>query len=349
MTRILYCVLNWGLGHATRSIPVIRALQDAGCEVEIASDGGPLTLLRKTFPTCITHTLPAYDIRYPSRSVVINAITQLRKMRRAAYAERQAITEILKTNTYDAIVSDNRYGCHHPSVPSVLITHQLRNLATSSIISKPGEWIVDSYLRHFDAIWVPDTPDRILSGKMTDMISPKLRFIGHLSDQHHIPMPAQYEIAAILSGPEPQRTYLEQEILTQLVAHSGRSVLVRGVVADLPQEQHDNVTILPYADRTLVNKILNSASVVVCRTGFSSLMDLLQTGTRAVLIPTPGQPEQEYLGERLRDHKQFVVQQQGKSDISAAYQALISRDTTPPPSVAKQELLTRAVTELLGR
>lgn len=313
--KILYCVLNWGLGHATRSIPVIKALQAKGYVVDLASDGNPLILLQKTFPECRSHTLRSYNVHYPTGSVLLNVLSQSLRILKAVRTEHRQISDIISSQHYDAIISDNRYGCYHPSIPSILITHQLSNLAETSILNFTGERYVEAQLQHFDEIWIPDTPDRILSGRMTKTHRENIRFIGHVSDQERVSMPKEYEVAAILSGPEPQRTKLETEILTQLSSYPAPCALVRGIVRDEPVRYEGNVTIYPYMDRKGINTLLNSSEVVVCRTGYSSLMDLLQVGTKAILIPTPGQPEQIYLGERLSGHPQFVIQKQGQVDI----------------------------------
>ncbi len=325
--RILYCVLNWGLGHASRSIPVIRTLLDEGYTVTLASDGGPLELLRRTFPSLEYHALPSYNIHYPSRHVLINALSQLHKMLLAVRAEHKVINRLMAEYGYDLMISDNRYGCYHPAVPSVLITHQLRNLTRTAAMSKPGELLVDNYLRKFDQIWVPDTPDHALSGKMTDYASPKVRFVGYLSDVPFAPSPRRYQVAAILSGPEPQRTLLENEIRPQLPLLHGSTVLVRGVVEDAAPVMEGNLTIYPYMERKGIAMLLNSAEVIVCRTGYSSLMDLMKVGAKAILIPTPGQPEQIYLGEQLQGHQQFVVQHQGRVSIAEGVKELRTRDT----------------------
>ena len=195
---------------------------------------------------------------------------------------------------------------------------------------------------------MPDTPDRILSGKLTAMDSDQIRFIGHLSDQQYSRMPGQYTIAAIISGPEPQRTRFETELLPQLKALPGPSALARGVIAPDPVSVEGQLTIFPYLDREGVSRILNTTNIVVCRTGYSSIMDLLQVGTKAILVPTPGQPEQEYLGERLQDHPQFLVQQQGQVNIREGFPALSER-----PAVIPQHnqgmLLGQAITELQER
>ena len=345
--RILYCVLNWGLGHATRSIPVIRSLLEAGFVVEIASDGGPLRFLQRTFPELVTHILPGYNIYYPSRNVFVNALSQMLRMRKAVNAERNAIHQLIARRRYDAIISDNRYGCHHASLPSFLITHQLCNLVRTPVLSKPGEWIIARFARHFNEIWVPDTPDRALSGKMTDLDSPRMRFIGHLSDQEYHPLEMTYYIAAVLSGPEPQRAHLEREVLPQLLAFSGPCALVRGVIEEMAPEVSAQVTTYPYLDRKEVNAVLNSSEVVLCRAGYSSLMDLLQVGRKAILIPTPGQPEQEYLGKQMKGHPQFVVQKQGSIDIRLGYRELLARPAIVPAH-ANLTLLHDALQTLPG-
>jgi len=343
--HILYCVLNWGLGHATRSIPVIKALLAAGYTVDIASDGGPLAFLQKTFPDCRSFELPGYAITYPTRLVFLNAATQLRNVFRGITAEHTFIEQLFTKHKYSAIVSDNRYGCYSHTVPSVLITHQIRNLARTAVLSMLAERLVDGYLVNFDEIWVPDTPDRRLSGKLTDFRSEKVRFIGHLSDQIPAPQQHVYDIAAILSGPEPQRTRLEEELLPQLVAYSGKSVLVRGLIQDIPPGKESNVLIYSYRDRAGINTLLNTSSMIICRSGYSSLMDLVRVGTKALLIPTPGQPEQVYLGERLKNHLQFVVQQQGKVDVHAAQQELSARGA-PKQTTFEVNLLPDALTAL---
>jgi UDP:flavonoid glycosyltransferase YjiC (YdhE family) len=343
--HILYCVLNWGLGHATRSVPVIRALQTSGCAVEIASDGDPLKLLQKTFPGIVTHILPSYDIQYPSRHVLINVLSQARRMTSAISAEYEEIQKLKQARKYDAIISDNRYGCHSQALTSILISHQLRNLAHSAIISKPGEWFVDRHLKRFNEVWVPDTPDRTLSGKLTEYRSEKLHFVGHLSDQKREICEKTNLIVAMLSGPEPQRSNFEQELKTQLQTLTEPCVLVRGIVEDTKPVTIGCLTVYPFKDRSDVNALLNNSEIVICRSGYSSVMDLLQVGTKAILVPTPGQPEQEYLAERLKDHPQFVIQQQHELNVREGFRRLAERPEVTPAE-CNNKLLGDAISRI---
>jgi hypothetical protein len=180
---------------------------------------------------------------------------------------------------------------------------------------------------------------------MTEWNSPKLRFIGHLSDQEPVSMNQVYDLVAILSGPEPQRTKLEKEILPQLIRYPGKCALVRGVITDDVPKQEGSVIIFPYMDRSGVNQMLNSAEIILCRTGYSSLMDLLKVGTKAILIPTPGQPEQIYLGERLKEHSQFVVQGQGEVDVVEGVKKLRT-SRSPVQKHSADGLLAKAIRAL---
>jgi UDP-N-acetylglucosamine transferase subunit ALG13 len=328
--RILFCVLNWGLGHATRSIPVINALLRNGCHVELASDGGAALVLGKTFPDCVLHQLPGYNVRYPSRFFFVNAITQGHRIPRAMRREHARVRRILKERSFDLIISDNRYGCYHDAIRSVLITHQLRNLTGIPVVNGVVEITINRYLKHFGEIWIPDMPGRALSGKLTDIQSEEVRFIGYLSDQEPQPLHKGYDVAAILSGPEPQRGLLEQEVRQQLEFFDGHCALVRGIFDDAGTRENTRIEVIPSMTRGEINDLLNSTKVVVCRSGYSSLMDLLRVGTKAILIPTPGQPEQKYLANRLSEHPQFLVQKQGEVDIHAGVKALSMRDPVAP-------------------
>jgi UDP-N-acetylglucosamine:LPS N-acetylglucosamine transferase len=175
-----------------------------------------------------------------------------------------------------------------------------------------------------------------------------MRFVGHLSDQVRAPQEKQYDITVILSGPEPQRTKLEKEILAQLITHPGKSVLVQGVMDDHPPVLAGDITIYPYRERSGINELLNRSDVIVCRTGYSSLMDLLNVGAKAILIPTPGQPEQEYLAERMQRYEQFIVQKQGEVNIQKGVDHLKNKTITRM-TVGNDELLKNALMSLKGR
>ena len=126
MARILVSSLNWGLGHATRDIPVIRCLLDHQHEVTIAATGNALAVLRKEFPCCKSIEFPDYPLPYsPSRFFLPKFVASLPVLLRAVSEERNNLNTLLKKGRYDLIISDNRLGVYSSKIPSVFISHQL--------------------------------------------------------------------------------------------------------------------------------------------------------------------------------------------------------------------------------
>lgn len=322
---VLVAPLNWGLGHATRCIPIIDALLAQGAQVVLASDGQALTLLHHHYPTLPTLTLPPYGIRYPKRSMVYNMLGQLPRITRALYLERQKTATIVQQYGIDAIISDNRYGVYHPKVPSVVVTHQLHLQLDAAWMRRPVNGALHRLLRHFDACWVPDvmgSPN--YSGALGHPALQGLptTYVGALSRFAPISAgPKEWDVLAVLSGPEPQRQYLEQALLEQLVELPLRALLVRGRPSSTQRQlvgpqlyQQD------FMPQTALQQAFGSSQLVVVRSGYSTVLDLATLGCPQVLfVPTPGQPEQEYLAERLIQYKGYQAQTQDALDLKAAW------------------------------
>ncbi len=345
--RILFSVLDWGLGHATRSIPIIRILLAGGCEVVLASDSMALVFLREEFPRLRYYELPAYKVQYNSERIFFNAILNYSKVMTAIRSERKAIEGILAVENISAIITDNRYGCYHPEVPSAIITHQLKFRTGNSLMDRVGEKMVKQWLHPFDRIWIPDDYIRTLSGAMSESDDPRIRCIGWQSTLTNSEQREVFQIAAIISGPEPQRTLLEEEVLGQLRKLPLKCALVRGRQGISEPRQSGNVTVYDYLDRQGINKLMSATSVVLCRTGYSSLMDLQSIGKKAILVPTPGQPEQVYLGKRMASYPNYVVQQPGRIDIKTGYE-MLKGVSTYSGHHRDDTLLHDAITDLLA-
>lgn len=320
--RILVCPLDWGLGHASRCVPIIATALDQGIEVEVASSGGALDLLKKRFPKLNYHVLPSYRVSYPTRFPVVNFLLILPGLFRAVWGEHRFLRKHLAKEKYDLLISDNRLGCYSRRVPCVYMTHQLQFAFRQKWMSNLAARMHAFWYRRFREIWVPDfPPPDNLSGKLSIPLSgDQPVYIGPLSQLSRISLTqetAHYDAAIILSGPEPQRTYLEREIIRQLEPLSGRFLLVRGLV-DIPQEYpygSSNVDIIDFAEQELLEEVFAYSKIIICRSGYSSIMDLYQFRKKALLIPTPGQPEQEYLARWHQDSDQFMVQEQGGLDL----------------------------------
>ncbi|CAH1002390.1 UDP-N-acetylglucosamine--N-acetylmuramyl-(pentapeptide) pyrophosphoryl-undecaprenol N-acetylglucosamine transferase [Neolewinella maritima] len=315
----LIAPLDWGLGHAARSLALARQLQARGDRVSWACSGPAAEMLRRELPEGTRiHRLPSYRVHYRSTSMVWNVSRQLWHWQATIRAERRATARLVTELGPDRIVSDSRFGCYDPRVESVFLSHQLHPITHFAPASAAYAW----QLRHFDAYWVPDHPghDR-LSGKLSSARGfDRVKYIGPLP--HTAPAAGEqpYDLLALLSGPEPMRTRLEDILLPQLGATQLSVRLVRGLPApDTPELRLDHTEVLPFADTPTLSRLLTAAEFVIARPGYSTLMDLRAMGKPAILIPTPGQTEQAYLAQRAQLQGWAVaVMDQSKLDLHAA-------------------------------
>ncbi|MGB3545478.1 MAG: glycosyltransferase [Saprospiraceae bacterium] len=308
---IILAVLDWGLGHATRSLVVAATLRRLGARVVWAAAGPAADFLRQAAPDDEHHPLPAYAVRYAGRNMYVNLAGQLPRLARAVYREGQVLTGLAERVNAAAVISDSRFGARVAGLPSVFITHQLEPIL-HPLVGRPGPSAAYRFLlNRFDQIWVPDHPGPDnLSGQLSNPArypAGKVSFIGPLSRFAGFGLPADnrtpYTIVVLLSGPEPQRTYLERELIAGLTNFPGRHLLIRGKPeAGGSRRRAGNLEIIDLLVGEELARVLAAAGRVICRSGYSSLMDLAAVGGAAVLIPTPGQTEQIYLAERAAAH-----------------------------------------------
>ena len=302
--RILIAPLNWGLGHATRCIPIINELLNQGFEPIIASDGAALALLRKEFHNVTSVKLPSYNITYPKngRSFKLKILKSTPQIIRAILQEKKATDAIIRKYHIDGIISDNRFGVYQKHIPCVYITHQLQ------VLSGNTTWLStllhQKIIKRFDEYWVPDNPGEInLSGLLGHKFVPNItvKYIGPLSRFQKEDYPLIYDVMVLLSGPEPQRSCIEKKLLYDFNNYNGRVVFVRGVIEN---EQHileeNNMIIYNFMTSAQLEHTINTSRSIVSRSGYTTLMDLATLNKNAFFIPTPGQYEQEYLAERLK-------------------------------------------------
>lgn len=307
--NILICPLNWGLGHATRCVPIIKSLLDLGQNPIIAADKAPLSFLQKEFPELEIIKLPGFDPIYSkSNSQVLKLLTSLPSAYSDFKKEHREIESIVKDYNIDAVISDNRFGCWSESVHSVFMTHQL-HIQTPSlfkwtypIINK----INNNYIKHYDELWIPDNENEpSLSGILAHPADIKIKtsYIGLLSRFSSEIQEDEKDIdyLVILSGPEPQRTILENLVVKQAHEVEGRIIILRAKPNqnDLPYNIPENVTFFNHVDDDFFVELIAKSKNIICRGGYSSLMDLISLNKSAYLVPTPGQTEQEYLADYL--------------------------------------------------
>ncbi len=308
-STIIITPLDWGLGHATRCIPIIKTLLAGGNRCIIASSGRSLDLLKQEFPALECEEIPAYNITYGKNTfgTFFKLLAQIPKSLVVKNKEQEVANALVKK--YDAryIISDNRFGMHSPLCKSIFITHQIR--IRLPFLLRPFEilffQINKAMISKFDECWIPDYGgSKNISGVLSHSWTvPNSYFIGPLSAREKIHSLNNFDVLVILSGPEPQRGIFENALREILPNLPYKSCLVRGVPSNKNESiQVGNCSIQTFATNYEINQLLNGAQIIISRSGYSSIMDYEKLNLQAILVPTPGQSEQEYLGEYL-SHK----------------------------------------------
>lgn len=336
--RILVAPLDWGLGHATRCVPVIRALRAAGAEVLLAAGGRPYHFLKQEFPGLELIDLPGYDITYPKRgSLALHFALAAPRIMRLIGREQELVQQIVAEKKIDVVISDNRFGLYTKRARCIYITHQL------NIKAPAGQGFINRlhrrYIERYDEVWVPDfAGDKNLSGELSHggYAASQVHYIGPLTRFGNPALPASafdHEVLALLSGPEPQRSLFEEKLLPQLIALGKKTLLVRGMTeaagSSSPAPHIRVVNSLPSPE---LEAAVKKAAVVICRSGYSTLCDLAAAGAKALFVPTPGQTEQEYLAafHAGKNHAAYQTQEQLQLEKGIAQAQTASGLFLPP-------------------
>ena len=314
--KILVAPLNWGLGHATRCIPLIRHWLEEGHEVVLGGDGDSLLLLRHTFPQLRYVELASLHLRYSSSKRQVGAmLCAMPKLILWATKDHYLLRAVLNTEPFDRVVSDNRFGLYAPQVECIYITHQLH-----IFLPKPWRWLEPLAERlhariytHYNKVWVPDYENHAqsLAGELshprqrvstTEYIGPLSRFQSPISKGGK-GIDSSFDTVAVLSGLEPQRTLLEQTLVERYQGRKDSVLIVQGLIGcPATRIKRGNLTIIPHLNDATLAGYLTQAKHIIARSGYSTIMDFQALGvlSKAELIPTPGQPEQEYLAHWLK-------------------------------------------------
>ena len=324
--------LDWGLGHASRCVPIIHDAIEKGHIVTIAADGAQKKLLQDYFPNASYVSIPRYGINYSKKAwlLPVALFFQLPKIALAIYREHQW----LKTNShlFDCVISDNRYGLFNTQLTTTFVTHQL-------LVKAPFKWaenIIQKvqyfFINRFSECWVPDIAD--YPGYAADLSHPTIMpripvtYIGALSQFSILnnkatnTLPVKYKYCFLLSGPEPQRTMLQNRIEIEAQKLSAASILIEGRPSDMPNhyQLRGSLTKLRYGSGQDLLDIVMQSEFVVCRSGYSTLMELIPMHKKLILIPTPGQTEQMYLAEILAKNKLAITIDQSNFDLQKMHE-----------------------------
>lgn len=354
--EILISPLDWGLGHASRCIPIIREFLSNGANVTIAASGRSLNFLKKEFPDLQFIDLPGFSPTYSSSGkMLFKMMSLIPQFIYYLISENLQISKIIKLRKFDLIISDNRYGVFNKKVKSVIIIHQIRIKAPKQL-----QWIepllfsVNKFLLiPFKEVWIPDYPSgENLSGDLshnipvpdgTVYIGPLSRFMSTASDK--INRKHGEYILILLSGQEPQRTILEKSILQQVHKVPENFVMVQGIPEASGVKKDGNIRILSHVLSQEAESLILNSKLIICRPGYSTIMDLDILGAKAMFIATPGQTEQEYLAEYY--HNSGIALSVKQEDIDLRTQIPLAYQFTGFQKRQKTALLTEKIQKIL--
>jgi len=349
--RILVAPLDWGLGHASRCIPIIRALIKQDIEPVLGGSSESLLFLKGEFPELEQVVLPGYDIQYSKTNTQLPKIAlQIPRLIKVINQEKKLLNQIIDQRELDAVISDNRYGLYSPKIPSIFVCHQLSLSLPRQLFFFSGlmDMVHHRFISHFDQCWVPDFEgENGLAGRLSQQaLNIPQHFIGPLSrfnqqkevkDLPFSDLPSQEpEILVIMSGPEPQRSLLEAKIRQQARDCAHYFWIIQGKAGYISYQTEGNCERISFLDSPRLSWAFSKAKGVISRSGYSSLMDYEALGLSNVfLIPTPGQTEQEYLAKEWKAQGRAIVQSQAELDIRKGIEEM---DRLSPGKVRAQKL-----------
>ena len=296
---VLVAPLHWGLGHAARCIPIIKQQLEQGNQIIIAASGGPKALLAHRFDSCKFVDIAFMKITYPKDgNMVRHFFLKGPSLVWSIWREHQHLKSLIQQENIDLIISDSRFGLWHKQVQSIFITHQIeiKSPMFQGLINTLNRWVMN----RFDEVWIPDYAEKPgLAGELSHAQKMPLRYkyIGPLSrfDKAIRQSKVSNKVVALVSGPEPQRTLFENQIVNRFKSSSQDVLILSGKPEEISRQESNNITIVNHLNDASLIKALESASHVIARSGYSSIMDFHMLGIKAEYIATSGQTEQEYL------------------------------------------------------
>lgn len=317
--------LDWGLGHTTRCIPLIRFFLQHQFEVFVGAEGSASMLISQAFPDISILPLKGYRIKYSKQKAffLTKLLLQLPRIQSAINYENKWLNKVIDEHNIDLVISDNRLGLYTKKAQTVFITHQLRIQSGINWLDALIQKINYHYINRFSECWVPDIKgDGNLAGALSHPEKlPKIpvKYIGWLSRFIKKEQPKKYKFVVVLSGPEPQRTIFEKKIIQQENEFDGITAIVRGLPQGNETLPFTNplITCFNHLPADELSELMQQAELVISRSGYSTIMDLITIQQKAVLVPTPGQTEQEYLAKYLAEKKLFNTVSQERFSIKA--------------------------------
>jgi len=351
MKKILVTPANFGLGHATRTIPIIKELEFRGHEINIATNGSALTLLKKEFPQIKYYELPTYpqNLQSAGSMSTYHLLKEIYEINRVFNKENKFIKKIDEKEDYDLIISDGRYGAYIKDKPSLLIMHQLKFKSQSflKIFDSLTEYFNNYYFSNFDKIIIPDnkSESQSLSGDISKITIPSLEkksyYTGILCNLEQTSMSKDIDVLVSISGPEPYRSNLEEIIMKQVTSidKKNKIVLLGKPGNELDYMLDNNTRAISHVSRDQMAELMNRSKIIITRSGYTTIMELANIEhKKGLFIPTPGCLEQEYLSQRYMDKKWFYSIAQDKLNLTEDIKEIDKHNGFPEMSKSKDNV-----------
>jgi uncharacterized protein (TIGR00661 family) len=358
--NILICPLEWGLGHAARMIPMARKLRAMNQNVIVASGKEHLDFFREELPG-LTYVRfpgfrPVYSLYFPQFVPLLLSVPYLIFH---IIREHYKLIKILKEYKIDIIISDNRFGLWNRKIKCVYVTHMplIPFPVPFRFLEYAGIWLHRQIINKYTFCFIPDLQEEPnFTGRLSHSLNlpANTRFIGILSrfpvDEKPVTeLSGQHYNTVILSGPEPQKGVF-RKLAADLFRDSGQNTVILegkpGTGNIMTSEV--NLVFINHMDSARMQNIISAADILVTRSGYSTIMDLASLGRSSLLVPTPGQTEQEYLALYLSSKGWFTACTQQKLGQGIEMKG----GKTPDPRVINEKsavLLHKALIELLDQ
>ncbi len=351
--KVLIAPLHWGMGHTTRCMPIITLMLQQQYTVYVAATAAQRALLEQEYTQLHYITSPTVTVVYGKHKwhTIYKLFGVANAFVRNIKKEHSWLQQVVQQYGIQVVLSDNRYGLYTPLCHTIFITHQLqpRNVLGTIAIRLVQKKLYQ-YINQYHACWVLDEPKpHHIAGTLSH---PKLMptipttYIGITTRLTKVNGIILYKLCVLLSGPEPQRGILEHIILAQLPQLQVPYVLVRGVasnavtIPNTPYSTHYN-----HLTATALSLVIAQSTYVLCRSGYTTIMDMLLLGKQCILVPTPGQSEQEYLANYLHHKGLALAIQQHALHLHTALH-LANTYTYVPYTTPQSSILKQAVQSL---
>lgn len=276
-----------------------------------AGSGTQLVLIAKEFPDIKTTEIKGYNINYTKskRWFAFKILTQAPKILLSIRREKRVLEALINEYQPDLVISDNRFGFYNTVIPCVFVTHQLNIIAPFKWLEKMIQRINYSYINRFSQCWIPDYGgSENIAGRLShpeQMPSVRIKYIGPLSRfMYGNTNSYSYKFLFLISGPEPQRSLLEERILSVTNGLNGNLLIARGKPDDDTKiEAPQNCTVHNHLETEALKEKIAASEFVISRSGYTTVMEILSMQKKSLLIPTPGQTEQEYLAKHLSEQQ----------------------------------------------